>query len=151
MKHGSRLRRGSRHGAGLPGCYAIHEFGSACADFPIGLSVGESGILRDERLFGERRLRGSLADLSDARMLHDMALFGASGSFLVRPDAGLIAVVVAWLLALAMGAVTAAKGRWGWLILGFFLTGGWIWLVSGFLAPMPGSLWARWATSRELA
>lgn len=45
-------------------------------------------------------------------------------------------------LVLVAGAVTAAKGRWGWVLLGL-LTGGFLWLLTAFLAPSADSFWAR--------
>lgn len=45
-------------------------------------------------------------------------------------------------LLLVAGAVTAAKGRVGWLLIGF-LTGGFLWLVTAFFSARPESLWAR--------
>jgi hypothetical protein len=55
--------------------------------------------------------------------------------------------IAAWLLTLLVilicGAITMAKGRWGWLALGL-VTGGLLWLVAAVLLdPMPGSPWAR--------
>ena len=45
-------------------------------------------------------------------------------------------------LLLIAGAVTAAKGRPGWVLVGL-LTGGLPWVVTAFLAAAPGSLWTR--------
>lgn len=42
----------------------------------------------------------------------------SSGTTLIQPSGALVALSVLWLLALMMGAVTAAKGRWGWLLVG---------------------------------
>lgn len=64
------------------------------------------------------------------------------------PNAGLLQwSAVAACLVIA-GCVTAAKGRWGWLLAGM-LTGGLLWAYSAFLAAAPDSLWARRATLRS--
>jgi len=62
--------------------------------------------------------------------------------FVVSPSPGLIAWTILLVLVLVAGAVTAAKGRWGWVLIGL-LTGGLVWPVTAFLAPAPGSLWLR--------
>lgn len=66
----------------------------------------------------------------------------AAGNFVVSPDPALLAWSVLAGLMLVAAAVTAAKGRVGWLALGF-LTGGFLWLVTAFFAARPESLWAR--------
>lgn len=43
---------------------------------------------------------------------------------------------------LLAGAVTAAKGRWGWVVVGL-LTWGVIWLGTAFLIATPDSVWGR--------
>ena len=53
---------------------------------------------------------------------------------------------VVWLLTLVAilicGAITMAKGRWGWFAVGL-VTGGLLWLVGALLDPVAGSFWAR--------
>jgi len=66
----------------------------------------------------------------------------ASSEFVVNPDPALIVWTVLFACALLAGAVTAVKGRWGWVLLGL-LTGGVLWLGTAFLAATPESLWAR--------
>jgi hypothetical protein len=64
----------------------------------------------------------------------------ASDVFVISPNPWLLAAYAAWWL---FGGVTAAKGRWGWLVVGLLL-GGLIWpLTAVLLRPAPGSLWAR--------
>jgi hypothetical protein len=60
----------------------------------------------------------------------------------VGPSPGLIAWTIVMGLVLVAGAATAAKGRWGWVLIGL-LTGGLLWLVSAFLTPAADSIWAR--------
>jgi hypothetical protein len=62
--------------------------------------------------------------------------------FVVSPSPGLIAWTILMALMLIAGVVTATKGRWGWVLIGL-LTGGLLWLITAFIAPSPGSLWAR--------
>jgi hypothetical protein len=64
------------------------------------------------------------------------------GDVVVSPSAGLVAWTVLIGLVLVAGAVTAAKGRWGWVAIGL-LTGGVPWLVTAFSRANPDSLWAR--------
>jgi len=62
-----------------------------------------------------------------------------SDSFLVTPDLW----VMAWsLVCVVGGVVTAAKGRWGFLVVGVVL-GGLTWPLSALLIAAPDSLWAR--------
>jgi hypothetical protein len=68
--------------------------------------------------------------------------FVTAGTFLIQPNPALIIWTLVIVAAIVMGGVTAAKGRWGWFVIGL-LTGGLVWLVSGFLEATPGSLWAR--------
>lgn len=70
-----------------------------------------------------------------------MTLIAAS-QFVVAPGPGLIVWTALVCCALLAGLVTAAKGRWGWLLLGL-LSGGIAWFVSAFLEASPDSLWAR--------
>ena len=64
------------------------------------------------------------------------------GTFLVSPDVGgWFLVTVAFLV--LTGAITAAKGRWGWLLVGL-LFGGTIWpLTARLTTATPDSVWAR--------
>ena len=63
----------------------------------------------------------------------------AGGSFTVTPDPW----VMAWFLVCFVGAVvTAAKGRWGWLLVGVVL-GGLTLPLSALLTAVPDSVWAR--------
>jgi hypothetical protein len=64
------------------------------------------------------------------------------GDSVVSPSAGLIAWTVLVALVLVAGAVTAAKGRWGWVAIGL-LTGGAPWLVTAFATATPDSMWTR--------
>jgi hypothetical protein len=68
----------------------------------------------------------------------------ASGSdFVVQPGAGLLLWCAAVFGGLIVGGgVTAAKGRWGWLLI-VILTGGPLGCVTAFMRAAPGSLWAR--------
>jgi hypothetical protein len=60
----------------------------------------------------------------------------------VSPSPGLIVWTIVMGLVLVAGAVTAAKGRWGWVLIGL-LTGGLLWLATAFLAPSADSFWVR--------
>ncbi|MEA2220650.1 MAG: hypothetical protein QOJ35_3276 [Solirubrobacteraceae bacterium] len=60
----------------------------------------------------------------------------------VAPSPGLIVWTALVGLLLVAGAVTAAKGRWGWVLVGL-LTGGLPWIVTAFLHASPDSLWRR--------
>ena len=66
----------------------------------------------------------------------------ATGDFVVAPAPELIAWTVLIGLLLIAGAVTAAKGRPGWVLIGL-LTGGLPWVVTAFLTAAPDSLWTR--------
>ncbi len=66
----------------------------------------------------------------------------ATGDFVVAPGPGLILWTVLVGLLLIAGGVTAAKGRWGWVLVGL-LTGGLPWFVTAFLAAAPDSMWTR--------
>ena len=64
------------------------------------------------------------------------------GTFVVSPSFGTGLLVALGILVLA-GAVTAAKGRWGWLFIGV-LFGGTIWpLTALLLTATPDSVWGR--------
>jgi hypothetical protein len=65
-----------------------------------------------------------------------------ASEFVVSPGPVLIAWSVLISLALLAGAITAAKGRWRWVLIGL-LTGAVPWLATAFLAARPDSLWAR--------
>jgi hypothetical protein len=71
-----------------------------------------------------------------------MALATEYTDFYVGPRLVLLIWALLILAALAGGVVTAAKGRWGWVVVGL-LSGGVLWLLSAFLAPTPRSWWAR--------
>ena len=61
--------------------------------------------------------------------------------YYVAPSAWLLVFAALVLLMLVGAIVTAAKGRWGWLVVGL-LTGVTL-LFSGFLPAAPGSAWQR--------
>jgi hypothetical protein len=69
-------------------------------------------------------------------------LLGTDSDFLITPGPGFYIGMLLLLCVLAGGVVTALKGRWGWLAIGF-LIGGTPWLFSAFLAASPNSAWAR--------
>ncbi len=60
----------------------------------------------------------------------------------VGPSVGLVVWTIVAASLVTAGGVTAAKGRWGWLLVGL-LTGGLVWLYSVTLPAAPGSLWER--------
>ncbi|MGI8803383.1 MAG: hypothetical protein ACR2KV_14665 [Solirubrobacteraceae bacterium] len=62
----------------------------------------------------------------------------------MSPSLGLILWTLLIGLAFIGGCVTAAKGRWRWLLVGL-LTGGLPLLVTTFISASPGSHWARFA------
>ena len=62
-----------------------------------------------------------------------------SDAFLVTPALWPMVFALLWCVG---AAITAAKGRWGWLAAGL-LTGGLTFPVSVFLTATPGSVWAR--------
>lgn len=66
----------------------------------------------------------------------------AASATIVGPSLGLVVWTVLVVLVLVCGAITAAKGRWGWVGLGL-LTGGLLWVVTAFLQPSRDSLWLR--------
>ncbi|MEA2355650.1 MAG: hypothetical protein QOD61_1779 [Solirubrobacteraceae bacterium] len=68
-----------------------------------------------------------------------------NGNFVVGPNAALIIFSVLACIAVPCGIVTAAKGRWGWLALGF-LTSGILWIGGALQPPRQTSLWQRLAT-----
>jgi hypothetical protein len=68
-------------------------------------------------------------------------VLAASNDFLIEPSIGLF-VVALTVLALPAGLVTAAKGRWGWVVVGL-LTSGLAWIATAFLLATPDSLWGR--------
>jgi hypothetical protein len=61
------------------------------------------------------------------------------GSFVVAPDPWVLAYVVVLVVG---GVVTAAKGRWGWMLVGVLL-GGVIWPLTALLPAAPTSIWRR--------
>ena len=68
-----------------------------------------------------------------------------ASDFVVSPGPALFAVLALMVCIPVAGGVTAAKGRWGWCLIGL-LTGGLVWLVTAFLEPSPGSYWSRRST-----
>jgi len=75
-----------------------------------------------------------------------------NSNLVVGANAALIIFTVFACIGLPCGAITAAKGRWGWFVLGV-LTSGLLWIVGAMQPPRPGSPWHRRAErrSRELA
>jgi len=71
-----------------------------------------------------------------------VTLLADGGEFVVAPNLGLLVWTALVGLLLVAGAITAAKGRWGWVAVGL-LTGGLPWLVTAFWHARPDSLWAR--------
>jgi hypothetical protein len=63
----------------------------------------------------------------------------AGGNFIVSPSWW---VVTSWVAVPVGGLVTAAKGRWGWLLVGVFLAG-LIWPLTALLIATPDSIWGR--------
>lgn len=70
------------------------------------------------------------------------------GSFTAGPSALLILYTLLTTAVLCAGLMTAAKGRWGWLLLGL-VTVGVVWLYSASLPASPGSLWQRAGSRRR--
>jgi hypothetical protein len=70
-----------------------------------------------------------------------------NGNFVVGPNAALIIFSVLVCIAAPCAIVTAAKGRWGWLALGF-LTSGILWIAGALQPPRPASMWQRLAARR---
>jgi hypothetical protein len=66
-----------------------------------------------------------------------------SSDFIVTPGIYVLVCVLGFFLG---GAITAAKGRWGWTI-AVLLTGGVAGWITAWLPARPGSLWARIARS----
>jgi hypothetical protein len=66
----------------------------------------------------------------------------ATGTFHVAPNLGLLAWTAFICVSTIAAAVSAAKGRWEWLLAGF-VTAGVAWLIAAFLDPRPKSLWRR--------
>ena len=60
----------------------------------------------------------------------------------VGPSLGLVVWTIVAASVVVAGGVTAAKGRWGWLLVGL-LTGGFAWLYAATLPAAPGSVWSR--------
>jgi hypothetical protein len=69
-------------------------------------------------------------------------LLGDGGTFLVEPDRGLIIWTVYAVLAVCVSAVTLAKGRFGWFLLGL-ASAGLGWFVGAALGPTESSVWTR--------
>jgi hypothetical protein len=70
------------------------------------------------------------------------------GSFLVEPGIGLIIWLIYSLAALAAALLCAAKGRWGWLLLGF-LVAGLLWFIGAIQPATPDSLIGRREAKRR--
>jgi hypothetical protein len=64
------------------------------------------------------------------------------GSFLVEPGLGLIIWLVYSLAALAAAVLCAAKGRWGWFLLGL-LVFGLLWFIGAIQPATPRSIIGR--------
>lgn len=69
-------------------------------------------------------------------------VYSVAAETIVAPSFGLVVWTALVVLLLVCGAITAAKGRWGWVGVGL-LTGGLPWVVTAFLKPSRDSLWAR--------
>jgi hypothetical protein len=74
-------------------------------------------------------------------------LLAAGAAFGVSPNAGILLWPLIAVLLASCGVLTAAKGRWGWLLVGFF-TMGLGWVAGARQAPAPGSVWARRSVDR---
>lgn len=68
-------------------------------------------------------------------------LIGAD-TFVVSPGWLPMLSLAVLALAFASAVIAAAKGRWGWVLVGL-LTGGLGWFVGAWLRPVPGSAWTR--------
>lgn len=77
-----------------------------------------------------------------------MVQLAAGGTFLISPGAGLLLYTGILLVLLLCGLVTASKGRWGWLVVGF-LTAGIGWVIGALQNPQPNSIWARLSAARQ--
>jgi hypothetical protein len=66
----------------------------------------------------------------------------AHGDFVIAPNWAVLVFTLLACVAVPCGLVTAAKGRSGWLLLGF-LTSGLLWIVGALQTAMPGSMWQR--------
>lgn len=71
-----------------------------------------------------------------------MTLAEVTSNFTVTPSLALVFWTLVAACCVGAGCVTAAKGRWGWLLVGL-VTGGLAWLLSAFLIAAPDSFWAR--------
>lgn len=71
-----------------------------------------------------------------------MTLAEVTSNVTVTPSLALVFWTIAAACCVGAGCITAAKGRWGWLLVGL-VTGGLAWLFSAFLIAAPDSLWAR--------
>lgn len=72
----------------------------------------------------------------------------SASDLVVEPGIGMLIWIVIALLSIPAAGVTAAKGRWGWFVLGF-VTCGVCWLIGAFQPAMPTSLWRRRGRSRS--
>jgi hypothetical protein len=71
----------------------------------------------------------------------------ADSRFVVAPNLGLVLWTIYSFVSLGAAVVTALKGRWGWLVVGF-LTGGLAWFYAATLPALPDSTWELRAPKR---
>jgi hypothetical protein len=83
-----------------------------------------------------------------ALRLTAMGIFADDGRFVVAPDIGLVLWTIYCFASLGAAVVTGLKGRWGWLVVGFF-TGGLAWFYGATLPAVPDSTWERRARRRR--
>lgn len=69
-------------------------------------------------------------------------------TFFVTPSIGALAVAIIAITILGT-AVLAAKGRWGWLLIGLLTGGALLPILAILVRPAPHSIWAR-VTTRTL-
>jgi hypothetical protein len=70
-----------------------------------------------------------------------------AADFVVQPGIGLLVWTALGFVALPCAAITAAKGRWGWLLVGVVTLIGFI--VGAAQPALEGSLWSRFRESRR--
>ncbi len=63
-------------------------------------------------------------------------------NIVVRPDPVIVVYVLVMAAGVCAGIATAAKGRWGWFLVGL-LTSGITFFFSAFLPAAPSSIWGR--------
>ena len=71
-----------------------------------------------------------------------MDLADVTSNVTVGPNAGLVVWTAVAAATILCGLVTAAKGRWGWVLVGL-VTGGLVFLYSAWISAAPGSVWAQ--------